>query len=360
MKFPVLIVDNCLSSVTGVRAVAEDLAEQLSAVGWPVLLTSRKPGRVPRFFDMLLSVWKWRGRYDVANVVVYSGLAFIWAEVVCWMLRRLRKPYVLTLQGGNLPEFARKWPGRVSRLLRSAAIVTTPSRYLLEQLSQRREEMLLIPNPVNLGNYPFHLRRRPSPRIVWLRSFHTIYNPSLAPRVLSLLASEFPEIHLMMIGPDKGDGSAQAARRIAQELKIEERVNFTGAIPKPEIPEWLNRGDIFLNTTNVDNTPVSMLEAMACGLCVVSTNVGGIPYLVDHQRHALLVTPDDAEAMASAVRRILTEPELAASLSKQGRLKTEQLDWAVVIKHWERVLTDLAISTTHRRGTQRHAEKEVY
>jgi glycosyltransferase involved in cell wall biosynthesis len=201
--------------------------------------------------------------------------------------------------------------------------------------------MLLIPNPVNLDNYRFHLRRQASPRIVWLRAFHTIYNPSLAPRVLSILAREFPDVHLTMIGPDKGDGSAQTARRMAQELKVEDRVSFTGAIPKMEVPARLNQSDIFLNTTNVDNTPVSMLEAMACGLCVVSTNVGGIPYLVDHLQDAMLVPPDDAEAMASAVRRILNEPELAVSLSKQGRLKTERLDWAEVIKQWESVLSEV-------------------
>ncbi|HKQ80512.1 MAG TPA: glycosyltransferase family 4 protein [Blastocatellia bacterium] len=348
MNSPLLIVDNCLSSVTGVRAVAEDLAERLSATGWPVLLTSCKPGRLSRFFDMLLSAWKWRGKYKIANVVVYSGLAFIWAEAVCWLLRRMRKPYVLTLQGGNLPGFANKWPGRASRLFRSAAVVTTPSRYLLEELSQYCERMLLIPNPVNLDNYRFQLRHRPSPRIVWLRAFHVIYNPALAPRVLSLLASEFPDIHLTMIGPDKGDGSAQATLRTAQELKIEDRINFTGAVPKPDVPERLNQGDIFLNTTNVDNMPVSMLEAMACGLCVVSTNVGGIPYLLNHQQDALLVPPDDAEAMASAVRRILTEPDLAVALSKQGRLKTEQLDWASVIKQWESVLMDLEKSACER------------
>ena len=339
MKLPILIVDNCLSSITGVRAVAEDLAEHLSVRGWPVLLTSCKAGRVRRFLDMLLSVWKWREKYDIANVVVYSGFAFGWAEAVCFLLRRLGKPYVLTLQGGGLPRFADKWPRRVSRLLRSAAAVTTPSRYLLEQLSTYRKGMLLIPNPVNLDNYRFQLRQRPSPRIVWLRAFHTIYNPSLAPRVLSLLVSEFPDIRLTMIGPDKGDGSEETTRAMARRLKIEDRVDFTGAVPKPEVPERLNQGDIFLNTTNVDNMPVSMLEAMACGLCVVTTNVGGIPYLVNHQQDALLVPPDDAEAMASAVRRILTEPELAVSLSERGRLKTEQLDWAVVIKQWERVLT---------------------
>ena len=343
MTFPVLIVDNCLSSVTGVRAVAEDLAARLSEAGWPVFLTSSKPGRIPRFLDMLLSAWKWRDKYTLANVVVYSGLAFIWAETVCWLLRRLRKPYVLTLQGGNLPRFAETWPRRVSRLLRSAEIVTTPSSYLLERLSRFRNDMLLIPNPVNLGNYRFQLRQRPSPRIVWLRAFHTIYNPALAPRVLSLLTDEYPEIQLTMIGPNKGDGSVEAARRAAQDLQIEDRIKFTGPVPKADVPEWLNQSDIFLNTTNVDNMPVSMLEAMACGLCVVSTNVGGIPYLVNHQEDALLSPPDDAQAMASAVRRILNEPELAVSLSKKARLKTEQLDWAVVIKQWECVLKDVAI-----------------
>src|SRR5207302_287455 len=83
-------------------------------------------------------------------------------------------------------------------------------------------------------------------------------------------------------------------------------------------PNHLSRGDIFLNTTNCDNTPVSEMEAMACGLPVVSTNVGGIPYLVEDGESALLTPPADAEAMSNAVVRLMHEPILARCLGWNG------------------------------------------
>ena len=90
-----------------------------------------------------------------------------------------------------------------------------------------------------------------------------------------------------------------------------------------------------MNTTNVDNTPLSVLEAQAAGLCVVSTNVGGLPYLLADGHDALLVPPDDPAAMAEAVRRAISEPGLAASLSRNGRAKAEEFDWTCVLPRWE-------------------------
>ena len=335
---PVLIVDNCLSAVTGVRAVAEDLAAQLQARGWPVRLTSSKKTRPGRFLDMIASAWKWRREYRIANVVVYSGLAFFWAETICFLLHRLGKPYVLTLQGGNLPDFARRRPKRVSRLLNSAVEVVAPSSYLREQLTPYRAGILLFPNPINLGNYPFRERCHPEPMIIWVRAFHHLYNPSLAPRAIALLTERFPAIHLTMIGPDKGDGSLQLTEQTVRELGLSDRVNLTGAVRKADLPERINRGDIFLNTTTVDNTPVTVLEAMACGLCVVSTDVGGMPYLIDHRQDGWLVPSDDPSAMAEAIGALLDNHRLAAAISRQGRQKTETMDWSVVILQWENIL----------------------
>jgi glycosyltransferase involved in cell wall biosynthesis len=103
----------------------------------------------------------------------------------------------------------------------------------------------------------------------------------------------------------------------------------------------MNKGDIFLNTTHVDNTPVSVLEAMACGLCVVSTNVGGIPYLLEDEYDDLLVTSDDPVAMTTAVRRLLIEPGLAPRLSRNARQKAEQFDWSNILPQWEALLTSV-------------------
>jgi glycosyltransferase involved in cell wall biosynthesis len=124
-------------------------------------------------------------------------------------------------------------------------------------------------------------------------------------------------------------------------------ISFPGQVPKEEVPLWLHKGDIFLNTTNVDNTPVSVIEAMACGLCIISTDVGGIPYLLQQEQDALLVPPDDADAMARAVHRILTEPGLAEHLSRQGRQKAEDFDWSVIMPKWEELLTIVAEMPVH-------------
>ncbi len=334
-KFGILLIGNFLSGGGGFHCFGEDLAAHLAAAGWPIVLASGKRQRLTRLLDMLWTVWRRRNAYQAAYVEVYSGLAFCWAELVCWLLRRCHKPYILMLHGGNLPVFARRWPSRVRRLLSSANLVAAPSRYLHEQMKPYRADLLLLPSAFDLNAYTYRERRQPLPNLIWLRSFHHIYNPALAPQVLQRLRAAFPNIHLTMFGPDKGDGSLQEMQQVIDELQVQAHVSLPGAVTKPEVPHCLNRGDIFLNTTNVDNTPMSVIEAMACGLCIVCTNVGGLPYLLEHEHDALLVPPADAAAMAAAVHRILTEPELAQRLSSNARKKVENWDWRKLLPRWE-------------------------
>jgi glycosyltransferase involved in cell wall biosynthesis len=303
-----------------------------------VFRTSSKPGRIIRLLDMLHTVWTRCNQYDLATIDTFSGPSFFWAELVGMSLRMLRKPYILILHGGNLPAFARRWPGRVRRLLKTAAVVTAPSRYLKEQMKQYRSDILLLPNPIDLQKYRFNLRNPPKPRLVWLRAFHKIYNPSMAVEVVARLVPTYPELCLSMGGGDKGDGSFQYTMKLTERLGISRSVEFSGKVPKEGVPDWLQRGDIFINTTNFDNTPVSVLEAMACGLCVISTDVGGISYLLEDKRTALLVPANDPDAMAAAVDRLLTEPGLPAYLSENGRRLAEQIDWKHIYPLWERLL----------------------
>jgi glycosyltransferase involved in cell wall biosynthesis len=339
---PILLVGNFLSGSGKARSVSEDLAVQLTGRGWQVLTTSTKPGRLARLFDTLTTIWRLRHQYAVAHVEVYSGWAFRLTEAACWMLRRAGKPYALTLHGGGLPEFARRNPQRVTRLFAAAHTVTAPSRYLLETMQPYRADLRLIPNPLHLPAYAYRPRQQAQPQLVWLRSFHEIYNPSLVPRILAKLVQRHPEARIVMVGPDKGDGSLARMQAVAKELNMLDRIEIPGAVPKAEISNWMNRGDIFLNTTNVDNTPISVLEAMACGLCVVSTNVGGLPYLLANGETALLAPANDADALANAISRILEEPALAAKLSSQGRAEVERFDWSVVLPQWEALFGTMA------------------
>jgi len=340
----ILLIGTFLSEASNVYSVNEDLTIRLEENGWRVFTTSHKSSRVTRMLDILTTIWKHRNLFQIAQIDVYSGPAFIWAELAGLILKILQKPYILTLHGGRLPQFSRRWPMRARWLLGSAAIVTIPSRFLLETMQYYRRDLHLLPNPLDLSSYIFQLRDAPKPQLLWLRAFHVIYNPTLAPRMLARLHLTFPAACLTMIGPDKGDGSLQLTKRVAQDLGILSQIDFPGGVPKTEVPNLLNRGDIFINTTNIDNTPISVIEAMASGLCVVSTNVGGIPYLLQNEHDALLVPPDDPSAMAAAIQRILTEPDLAERLSKNARRKAEQFDWSAILPQWENLFYEVIAS----------------
>lgn len=343
-----LMVGNFASSWGATVGVCEGLAARLESRGWRVITTSHKKPRIERLLDMLGTVLRKRDEYDVAVVDVFGGPAFVWAEAACHLLRLLAKPYILSLRGGNLPDFAARRTRRVSGLFSRSAAVVAQSQYLAGIVPGHEDMVRLIPNPVDLRLCTYRMRRLPEPKLVWLRSFHQIYNPSLAVKVVGLLKPEYPDVILTMIGPDKGDGSLEAARDLTARLGLEDNVHFQPGVPKEDVPSWLDRADIFLNTTNVDNTPVSVQEAMACGLCVISTRVGGVPYLAADQVDALLVPPDDPQAMAKAVRRVLVDPQAAAALSQAARSKIERMNWPLVTDEWEKLISSVACQATRR------------
>jgi len=337
-QFPgILIVGNFLSAA-GIPGPCEALSAKLGVAGWRVVQTSAQRRPVLKLLDMLSTAWVRRRTYQVAAVEVYSGRAFLWAEAVCMLLRLLGKPVVLSLHGGQLPAFARRAPGRIRRLLNAAAWVTTPSHYVREQLTAYRADIEYLPNAIELHRYPYTHRARPASRLVWLRAFHEIYNPTMAVDVVALLRGAFPDIHLTMVGPDKGDGSYEKVRAHVHRQGLAEHVTFAGTVPKERVPEYLEKGDIFISTTRSESFGISTMEAAAQGLCIVTTSVGELPYLWVQDENALLVPPDDAPAMASAVRRLLTEPALGARLSKNARENAEQFGWNVILPHWQRIL----------------------
>lgn len=339
----ILFIGNFLSEKGVSVQPCEFLSHLFESDGYIVLRTSLKRNKFIRFYDMLTTIMTKRREYAIAHIDTFSGQAFFWAESGAMLLKYLRKPFVVTLHGGNLPQFSRRHPKRVAKLLSSANAVMAPSEYLKDKLAKFREDIRVIPNGLDIAPYPFRLRQQPGPSMIWLRAFHNIYNPQMAVDVVACLIGDFPGLHLQMIGPDK-DGGLLDVQTIAEEKGVTRHIDFPGRIEKSDVPLRLNEADIFINTTNIDNTPVSVIEAMACGMCVVSTDVGGLPYLLEDGTDALLVPANDAAAMAAAVKRILTEPGLAASLSKNARAKAEKFDWSIVLPQWKQLFFSMVES----------------
>ncbi len=348
---PVLFVGNFLSGHDGRRTYSEDLAGRLQAAGLPVLRASHWMWKPARLADMVGAALGARGAYETAVVDVYSGQAFLWAEAAARTAKARGRRLVLALHGGGLPEFATRHGARVARLLGLADAVVAPSGYLRDALARWRGGIEVIPNAIELERYPFRLRTQAAPQLVWLRSYHEIYNPVMALAVLARVRERRPEARLVMYGADK-DGSLAQCREAARRLRVAEAVEFRGAIPKEQVGAALAEADVFLNTTNVDNAPVSVVEAMACGLCVVSTGVGGVPYLVEDGVEGVLVQPGDADGMAEAVLRLLEEEGLSARLSAMGRRRAERHGWDAVLPQW----LELVGADGGQGGRMRHAD----
>ena len=101
-------------------------------------------------------------------------------------------------------------------------------------------------------------------------------------------------------------------RMAAEELGIAASVRFLGV--RPDVPELLKLMDVFVLSSMWEGLPMVLLEAMAAGTPIVSSEVGGVPEIAEHERNALLVPPSNAPALASAVGRILGDSQLAARL----------------------------------------------
>lgn len=340
-KPALLMISNFLQATRHNKNVWHYLAQRLEQRGYQVLTVSSKENRVLRLLDMLWTAWCRRRSYDLAQIDVFSGKAFIFAEACTALLGWIQKPIILTLHGGALPEFSQRHPRRVRRLLQAAAAVVTPSPYLMNELVRFRANIRLIPNPIDLDASIFRVREHPQPKLIWVRAFHKVYNPTLAVEVVAALADSFPDISLTMIGPDKADGSLEQVLERARALGVSDCITIIPGVPHHEIPTWLDGADIFINTSNYDTSPRSLVEAMANGLCIVTTDVGGIPYLVEDHQEALLVPPSKTQLMSEAVRKILSDPTLAARLSGNARSKTRQYDWPSILQTWESLFIEV-------------------
>ena len=322
----------------------EVVAGLLARDGYEVLCSSRIPNRWLRLLDVATSPLRWRGRIDLLVVMVFSGPGFRLADAASAMARRLGIPVVLWLHGGNLAAFAEESPRhtrRVRRVFERAAAWVAPSEFLAGFFRGWGFDVRVVPNVVDIGRYAYTHRpnvgnaANTAPRLLWMRTFHDLYNPFLAVETLAELHRTCSGATLTLAGQDRG--LLAPTQRLVERLGLGTAVRFAGFLNAEGKAREFPRHDVFLNTNRVDNTPVSVIEAAAYGLPVVATRVGGIAHLLRDGETGLLVPDGDAPAMAGAVRRLLNEPGLAARLSAEGRRLAESCAWESVRDRWGEV-----------------------
>jgi glycosyltransferase involved in cell wall biosynthesis len=319
-----------------VTSQGELLAELFSAGGSEVRLTSTMPNRVLRLFDTVISLLRWARQSDVVILMVFSGPAFLIADLASWVTKLLRRPLVMALHGGNLPDFARRHPRWVERVMRRGDAHLAPTAFLADAFRTGFRDVRIVPNVMPFEDIPYRCPAPARPRLLWMRTFHELYRPEMAVEVLDLVRQRRPDVVLTMAGQDKG--LLEPTRALVDAKGLSEHVRFPGFLNHDGKLREFAEHDVFINTNRVDNAPVSVLEAAAFGLPIVATRVGGLPELLRHEAEALLIDDGDASAMAEAVLLLLDDADLVRKLSSGGRAVADRSRWSAVGPMWDDVL----------------------
>ena len=326
-----LKIKNQKSAVIGAE-IANKLSKHAN-----VILTSSKKNIFLRMLDMIFSLLKNRKQISFIIIDTYSTLNFYYCLIISVLARFFQIPYYTHLHGGDLNDRLRKSPFFCDLIFKNSKNNISPSKFLFDSFSRKGYSTIYIPNFINIDLYKFKERRSCSLKLLWLRSFHAIYNPEMAIQVVKNLEKSYQNVELCMVGNDK-DGSLKECKKLVDDFGLNKQIKFTGFLPKHEWISLSKNYDIFINTTNYDNMPVSIIEAMALGLPIVTTVVGGLKYLLDNNIDSLFVPKGDVSKMCKQIIRLKTNNDLCHRLSLNGRIKAEQFTWDVVKKDWYKLI----------------------
>ncbi|HEY9405353.1 MAG TPA: glycosyltransferase family 4 protein, partial [Pyrinomonadaceae bacterium] len=297
----------------------------------------------------LLYVWMLLARvraYDVIHIFSASYYSFVLAPTPAIFVAKLYgKKTVLNYRSGEAEDHLRRWRRTAIPTIRLVDVVAVPSGYLVDVFAQFGLTARSIFNFVDTSRFRFRDRRPLSPAFLSNRNHEPLYNVACVLRAFSLVQKRYPEATLTVVG----DGSERAAlEQLARELGLR-HTKFTGRVEQERMPEFYDAADIYLNAPNIDNMPGSIIESYASGLPVVTTDAGGIPYILRDGETGMLVRRDDHAALAAAAIRLLEDDELAARLTANAHAECRKYSWDAVRREWLKLYRELA-------GTEAAAE----
>lgn len=282
-----------------------------------------------RLIPYLIHIWISAKNVQLFHVMANSGWSWhLYAVPVIWIAWIRRKPVVINYRGGEAEKFFNQSFFWIRPSLRRVTAILVPSGFLQGIFRKFGFDAVIVPNIINLDRFSMQARigvkKEIEPHIIVTRNLESIYDITSAIYAFSHIRASIPAARLTVAGsgPER-----PMLERLVTDLGLKGSVRFTGRVDNEMISTLYQEADVMINPSLVDNMPISILEALASGVPVVSTDVGGIPFLVTHEKNALLVPPARPDAMAEAVLRVLNDPILARYLADEGLKLVQEYIW---------------------------------
>jgi len=267
---------------------------------------------------------------DVVHVFSASYTSFLLAPLPAVLISRaLRKPVVLNYHSGEAPDhLARSTVAR--RILRGVNRNAVPSVFLRDVFARFGIDAAVVPNLVALDGLRYRPRVPLRPRLLSTRNMEPIYNVECTLRAFQAVQAQCSEASLTLVG---SGSELPRLKALASSLGLR-NVVFAGRVAPAAIADYYASHDIYIQSPTIDNMPLSVLEAYASGLPVVSTDVGGIPAILTHREHGLLAPSDDAAMLAAHVLHLLADADHARTLAEKANSTLEDYAWPLVRQRW--------------------------
>jgi glycosyltransferase involved in cell wall biosynthesis len=277
--------------------------------------------------NLLLAIPK----HDIIHVFSASYFSFLLAPTPAIFIARLfGKKVILNYHSGEAEDHLRCWPRTAVPIMKLADELIVPSQYLVDVFRRFGLRAYAVSNIIDEDRFRFRERRPLLPIFLSNRNLYPLYNVPCILRAFAKIQQRFPDARLIIAGNGSQRPSLES---LARELKLQ-NVEFRGLVAPDKMSELYDNAHVFLNSSNIDNMPGSILESFACGMPVISTNAGGIRFIVTHEKTGLLVPKNDHEAMASLAIRLLESPELAASIVRNAYEECPAYTWSAVRDTW--------------------------
>lgn len=251
---------------------------------------------------------------------------FLWVTYPALLLLMAKKKRViLSARGGAARKYFKKHKYIIKPVLDRVDQITVPSGFLQSAFKDELGlDSVIVPNIADLKQFVFVKREHFAPKLIVTRSLEAIYDVGTVLKAFSIIHKKYPEAELGVVG----DGSLKGNLiNLVKELKLDGSVRFYGEVKHKEINMIYQNYDIFVNASKVDNLPGSILEAFATGLPIVSTNAGGIPFMVFDKENGLLSEIGDHKTLAENALRIIQNPDLGQALTMKGYVELNKYTW---------------------------------
>ena len=293
--------------------------------------------RIKYLRTIVTQLWYWPllvrelRRADVVHAFSASYSSFLLAPLPAVIVAKLLgKPVVLNYHSGAAPDHLRRSAIArfVMRHLVDANVV--PSMFLRSVLAAFNIDADVVPNTIDLRQFVYRSRNPLRPRLLCTRNFEPLYNVSCVLRAFARIQAQHPDATLMLVG----SGSQEAALRAEAATLQLDNVTFAGCVAPSDIQLYYEGADIYIQSPSIDNMPLSVLEAFASGMPVVSTDVGGVTSILRNGTDGLLVPDNDDAAMAVQVSKLLADPSFARRLAGSAHHTLPAYEWSVVREGW--------------------------